>query len=120
MPFEVGKIIEGKVTGVTSFGAFMALEDGKTGLVHISEIANDYVKEIGDHIKVGDVVKVKVLSVDAGGKISLSIKKAIEPVRKPVVEKGGFDNMLADFLATSAEKMRDANRKSDSRRGKKV
>ena len=49
MPFEVGKIIEGKVTGVTSFGAFMALEDGKTGLVHISEIANDYVKEIGDH-----------------------------------------------------------------------
>ena len=119
MQVEVGNIVEGKVTGVTSFGAFMSLPEGKTGLVHISEIANDYVKEIGDHIKVGDVVKVKILSVDAGGKISLSIKKAMEPVKKPVETKSGFDNMLADFLTTSAERMRDVNRKGDSKRGKK-
>ena len=76
MQLEVGTIVEGKVTGFTSFGAFIDLGEGKKGLVHISEVANEYVKEIGDHLTVGQEVKVKILSIGDDGKISLSIKRA--------------------------------------------
>lgn len=81
---EVGKIYEGKVTGITKFGAFVEIEPGVTGMVHISEVANTYVSEIKDHITEGQQVKVKVLGVSEEGKISLSIKKALPPPpRKP-------------------------------------
>ena len=76
MQVEPGKILKGKVTGITNFGAFVDLEGGATGLVHISEISNEYVKDINDHVKVGDVVEVKVLPFEKGNKISLSIKQA--------------------------------------------
>lgn len=72
---EIGVIVEGKVTGIAAFGAFVELEGGKTGLVHISEIASEYVNDINQHIKEGQVVKVKVIGMDKG-KISLSIKQA--------------------------------------------
>ena len=78
MQLDVGKIYEGKVTGITKFGAFVELEPGTTGMVHISEVANTYVSEIKDHLAEGQEVKVKVLSVSEEGKISLSIKKASE------------------------------------------
>jgi predicted RNA-binding protein with RPS1 domain len=77
---DTGKIYEGKVTGITNFGAFVELEPGTTGMVHISEVANSYVSEIRDFLTVGQSVKVKVLSVGTDGKISLSIKKAAENV----------------------------------------
>ena len=90
MQLEVGKIYEGKVTGITKFGAFVELEKGTTGMVHISEIANTYVSEIKDHITEGQQVKVKVLSLGEGGKISLSIKKAQpRPEMKPGERRGG-------------------------------
>lgn len=76
MDFEVGKIYEGKVTGITKFGAFVELDKNTTGMVHISEVANTFVSEIKDHIREGETVKVKVLSMGDDGKISLSIKKA--------------------------------------------
>ena len=79
MLVEVGNIVEGKVAGITNFGAFIQLPDGKTGLVHISEIAEEYVKDIKAHLKENQAVKVRVLSVDNNGKISLSIKKAYRP-----------------------------------------
>jgi len=79
MQLEVGAIVEGKVTGITKFGAFVEISGGKTGMVHISEISNTYVKEIGDHLTDGQEVKVKVLSISEDGKISLSIKKCMEP-----------------------------------------
>ena len=78
MQLDVGKIYDGKVTGITKFGAFVELEPGTTGMVHISEVANTYVNEIKDHLEEGQAVKVKVLSVSEEGKISLSIKKASE------------------------------------------
>ena len=78
MSIEVGSKVQGKVTGITNFGAFVELPDGKTGLVHISEVADNYVKDINEHLKVNDSVKVKVVSVAPGGKISLSIKKVQE------------------------------------------
>ena len=76
MSLETGMILEGKVTGITKFGAFVELEPGKTGMVHISEVAPTFVNDINDYLKEGQTVKVKVLSVSEDGKISLSIKKA--------------------------------------------
>ncbi|WP_054025821.1 S1 domain-containing RNA-binding protein [Bacillus sp. FJAT-28004] len=78
MAIEVGAKLEGKVTGITHFGAFVDLSGGVTGLVHISEIADNYVKDVKDHLKIDDVVKVKVINVDKDGKIGLSIKQAID------------------------------------------
>ena len=79
MEFGVGSIVEGKVTGITKFGAFVALPEGKSGLVHISEIAYSYVNDVKDHLKEGQEVKVKVIGIDENGRINLSIKKAEEP-----------------------------------------
>lgn len=79
MQLEVGAILEGKITGITNFGAFVELPGGKTGMVHISEIAPTFVKEIRDFVTEDQTVKVKVLSIGDDGKISLSIKKAMDP-----------------------------------------
>jgi len=83
MAIEVGKIFEGTVTGLAKFGAFIKLSTGETGLCHISEIADEYVKEVGDHLKEDQAVKAKVLSVDDKGKISLSIRQASENAAAP-------------------------------------
>ena len=82
MQLEVGKIYEGKVTGITKFGAFVELDKDTTGMVHISEVANTFVNDIKDHINEGDTVKVKVLSVGDDKKISLSIKALLAPEPK--------------------------------------
>lgn len=76
---EIGAIVDGKITGLTGFGAFVSLPDGKSGMVHISEVSNTYVKDIKDFLKEGQDVKVKVVGVSPEGKISLSIRKAQEP-----------------------------------------
>jgi S1 RNA binding domain protein len=78
MAIEVGSKLEGKVTGITHFGAFVELPEGQTGLVHISEIADNYVKDVNDHLKLADKVTVKVINVDKDGKIGLSIKQAVD------------------------------------------
>ncbi|MDO3412897.1 S1 domain-containing RNA-binding protein [Saccharibacillus sp. CPCC 101409] len=78
MAIEVGTKLEGKVTGITHFGAFVDLSGGVTGLVHISEIADNYVKDVNDHLKIGDMVTVKVINVDKDGKIGLSIKQTVD------------------------------------------
>lgn len=77
MQLEAGEIYEGKVTGITKFGAFVTFEDGQTGMVHISEVAPTFVNEIKDFLTEGQMVKVRVLGVNDQGKISLSIKKAL-------------------------------------------
>lgn len=82
MAIEVGSKLQGKVTGITKFGAFVQLPDGQTGLVHISEVADTYVTDIHQHLKVGDTVTVKVLNV-RDGKIGLSIKKAVDRPDRP-------------------------------------
>ena len=73
---EVGAILEGKVTGITKFGAFVSLPGGKSGLVHISEIAYSYVSDVNDHLSEGQDVKVKVINIDENNRINLSIKQA--------------------------------------------
>lgn len=83
---EVGSVLEGKITGITKFGAFVALPEGRSGLVHISEISNTYVNDVHDHVQLGQSVTVRVLNVAPDGKINLSIKRAAEapaPARVP-------------------------------------
>lgn len=84
MEFGVGSIVEGKVTGITKFGAFVSLPESKSGLVHISEIAYSYVNDVKDHLKEGQEVKVKVIGIDENGRINLSIKKAMDPPPRPM------------------------------------
>ena len=82
MELQVGSILEGKVTSITKFGAFVALGNGKSGLVHISEIANAFVNDVHDFLQEGQTVKVLVLSTE-NGKINLSIKKALPQQERP-------------------------------------
>ena len=145
MSIEVGNILEGVVTGITKFGAFVELPGGKVGLVHISEVADVYVKDVNDFLKEKDKVKVKVLSVDDHGKIGLSIKqlqeKKAEPQHnnnarpantnfRPAPRKqfnndfrkhnnsgASFEDKLSKFLKDSDEKLTDLRRKTDSKRG---
>ena len=87
MSIEVGGVVEGTVTGITNFGAFVDLADGKVGLVHISEVADVYVNDIKDFLKVGQKVKVKILNVDDKGKIGLSIKR-LQPKKTEAMDGG--------------------------------
>ena len=79
---SVGSILDGKVTGITKFGAFVALPEGKSGLVHISEIAYSYVNEVSEHLKEGQEVKVKVIGIDQAKRINLSIKQVEPPPQR--------------------------------------
>jgi S1 RNA binding domain protein len=78
MQLEIGKIYSGKVKGITQYGAFVDIEGGGTGMVHISEIANTYVSDIREHLTEDQEVRVKVIGINEAGKVSLSIKKASE------------------------------------------
>lgn len=89
MEFGVGSILDGKVTGITKFGAFVALPEGRSGLVHISEIAYSYVNEVSDYLQEGQQVKVKVIGIDQANRINLSIKKVNDPPARQGGGQGG-------------------------------
>ncbi|KXG08254.1 S1 domain-containing RNA-binding protein [Anoxybacillus rupiensis] len=125
MSIEVGSKLQGKVTGITKFGAFVELPDGVTGLVHISEVADNYVKDINDHLKVGDVVDVRVINVEKDGKIGLSIKKAKESQssQRPRTKvndratKESFEQKISRFLKESEDRLASLKRHTESKRG---
>ncbi|MBM7651910.1 S1 domain-containing post-transcriptional regulator GSP13 [Neobacillus cucumis] len=102
---EVGSILTGKVTGIQPYGAFVALDENTQGLVHISEITHGYVKDINEHLKVGDEIKVKVLSVDEGaGKIGLSIRATEEaPVQTAPKAKKPRKRLAAAIISEAEE-----------------
>ena len=145
MAIEIGSIQEGKITGIMNFGAFVSLPGGKSGLVHISEIANTFVKDVHDHLQVGQLVKVKVIEINEQGKINLSIKRAQEEEKKepenksvsapnttsrpavpeigevsPPSENLSFEEKLKKFMQASdsknADKRRNTERKQHARR----
>ena len=87
MALEIGSIVEGKVTGIMNFGAFVALPGGKSGLVHISEITTAFVKDVHDHLQQGQIVKVKILSIADDGKINLSIKRVQDDLEKQETDR---------------------------------
>jgi len=111
MPVKVGRILEGTVSGITNFGAFIDLPNGERGMVHISEVADAYVKDINDYLKQNDKVKVKVLAIDDEGRISLSIRKA------EAQNQISFEEQLAQFLKDSEERLSDL-RNRDNKRGR--
>ena len=122
MPVQAGKIVQGKVTGITNFGAFVELPDGEVGLVHISEIAAEYVKDINDFLKINDLVKVKVIVVDPKGRIGLSIKQTIEtaPRKSAALRKKNvvsFEDKLNRYLKDSEERQQGLRRNADAKRG---
>ena len=146
MAIEIGSIQEGKVTGIMNFGAFVSLPGGKSGLVHISEIANSFVKDVHDHLQIGQTVTVKILDINDQGKINLSIKRAqdekaeaekqaevqqqyVAPSRPKLPEMGevappsadlSFEEKLKKFMQASdsknADKRRNTERKQHARR----
>ncbi len=127
MSIAVGNILEGVVTGITKFGAFVELPGGVTGLVHISEVADAYVKDVNDYVKEKDKVKIKVISIDDSGKIGLSIKKADPNYGKKAIQRKkshhnkrpelSFEDKLAKFMKESDERQQDIKRNTDSKRG---
>ena len=116
MQLETGAVLEGKVTGITKFGAFVGLPGDKSGLVHISEIANSYVSDINEHLKVGQTVKVKVIGIN-DGKINLSIKKAEETQPAPQPRKSAPQRTDAktDGNENFEDKLKKFMQESDSR-----
>lgn len=138
MAIEVGSIIEGKVSRIMPFGAFVALPDNNVGLVHISEASTTYIEDINQYFKIGDVVKAKVIKIDENGKISLSVKKALEkkrenkkiikeksnePIRPADIDWGrrndeelSFEDKLSKFKQDSDERMLALKRSNDSKR----
>ncbi len=143
MQIEVGQIVEGKVTGITKYGAFVDLGDNTSGMVHISEIARNYVTDIREFVKENDTVKIKVLTISEDGKISLSIKEALPPEKpvqkqrrpKPAFEQNkidktctwapkqpeptSFEEMMNRFKQTSDDKFSDLKRKNPEARRQK-
>ena len=95
MGLVVGAVLEGKVTGITKFGAFVSLPEGKSGMVHISEVANSFVSDIKEFLKEGDTVRVKVINVDDAGRINLSSKRAQENSQQSAVRTGGTEQRRA-------------------------
>ena len=142
MQLEIGNIYEGRVKGIAQYGAFVEIQGAGTGMVHISEVANTFVKDVKDHLTVNQTVKVKVLTIGDDGKIGLSIKQASEgegqeqpkprpprkeskpnvwePKKKTPESELGFEDMLARFKQNSEEKIcalkRNNERKNGSRR----
>ncbi len=122
MDFTIGSIVEGKVSGITNFGAFVLLPNGTTGLVHISEIARTYVKDIKDCLNENDTVRVKILSIE-GTKIALSIKQAVaeETPRRVSASQNAnasFEDKLAHFMKDSNEKLITLKRHQEGRKGR--
>lgn len=142
MSVEVGEVLKGKVTGITSFGAFVELPDGSSGMVHISEVSNSFIKDIRDELTEEQEVTVKVLEINDKGKIGLSIKKALPETKPQNFEKprnsrprGGkpnvwtgqtpkydsknmsFEDMMASYKTVSEEKISDLKRSNIAKRG---
>lgn len=134
MSLEVGAVVEGEVTGITNFGAFVQLQGGKVGLIHISEVSNVYVKDVHDFLKEKDKVTVKVLSVDERGKIALSIKQLLPPPapvqpkpqrQAPIPDRRApkplpsltFEDKISRFLKDSDDRLLDLKRNTESKRG---
>lgn len=140
MAVEIGAILEGKVTGITNFGAFVEFPDKTTGMVHISEVSSSFIKDIHEKLSEGDTVKVKVIDINEKGKIALSIKKALPQEEEQKPKRNGdrprrsqpqvwtgtqrtdtsnmsFEDMMARFKTVSDEKMSDLKKNSAAKRG---
>lgn len=143
MELAVGVILEGKVSSIKNFGAFISLPEGKSGLVHISEIAHTYVSDVAEHLEVGQTVSVKVIGIDESNRINLSIKQTVAPPPKPAPRPApaprqaqnstprfaqpreavhaplsdSFEDKLKQFMQESESKMSDLKSHMEKRHG---
>lgn len=135
MSNEVGAVLKGKITSITKFGAFVSLPESKNGMIHISEVANGFVKDINDFLKIGQEVEVRVCSVDEKGRIALSLKQVKQEeksekrtenqffnkrsVPEVISEKKpsneSFEDMMSKFMKTSNEKISDLRKTTESK-----
>lgn len=133
MQLEIGKIYTGKVKGIAKYGAFVDIDGGGTGMVHISEIADTFVNDISEHLAENQEVKVKVIGINEAGKVSLSIKKAVEYADRPRRQNDNrrnrpnvyepkksipqsemsFEDMMSHFKQSSEERICDIKRNTD-------
>lgn len=134
---EVGAVLEGRVTSITKFGAFVALPENKTGMVHISEVSTSFVRDISEHLQEQQTIKVKVIGIDQNGRINLSIKQLVEqqPVQdrqqkpqrprrsqvgwqpKPTAQPATFEEMMNKFKQDSDDKISSIKRGVEAKRG---
>jgi len=134
MAVEIGSIVEVKITGLTKFGAFVALDDGLVGMIHISEVAFQFIDDLSKHLTVGQTVRAKVLKVDENGRYSLSIKKAqprpapVQPQRRtspsapvstPAPSEQSFEDKLKQFMQSSDSRISDLRHNTDRKTGGK-
>lgn len=146
MELAVGSIVTGKVTTITKFGAFVALPEGKSGLVHISEVASAFVNDVHDFLTEGQEVSVKVLAITPEGKINLSVKQAQPRPERPAFRRApqqdrprpqqdralrrpaaaqaaavpaeqSFEDKLKQFMTLSDSKQSELNRYMAGKRG---
>jgi len=133
--YTVGTIASGIVEGIKPFGAFVKLENGKRGLVHISEIADSYVASVADHLTEGQAVQVRIVDIDASGRLNLSMKKAVEsdsavspaaksknqprPRAKAPQAPPSFEDKLKQFMQESSSKMSGVEAYTESKRPKR-
>ena len=134
MEWEVGAVVTGRVSGITKFGAFVALPGGKSGLVHISEVSGSFVSDVHDFLAEGQEVRVKILAVSPDGKINLSVKQAQSaPPRRPAAPRtassaptavsapltgdAAFEDKLKQFMSVSDSKQSEFNRHMAGKRG---
>lgn len=135
MSNEVGEVLKGKITSITKFGAFVSLPESKNGMIHISEVADGFVKDINDYLKIGQEVEVRVCSVDEKGRIALSLKqmkqeeksekrtenqfsnKRIVPdiISEIKPSNESFEDMMSKFMKTSNEKISDLRKTTESK-----
>jgi S1 RNA binding domain protein len=146
MAVEVGQLMSGTVVRLLPYGVLVRLDDGSTGLVHISEIDNNYVRDVNDYFAVNDPVTVKVLAAGERGKIELSVKQAkgqtVEPRPRPESADGeastngdarpshaemasrresraSFEEKMGEFMRSSGERLTDLKRNIENKRGNK-
>jgi S1 RNA binding domain protein len=143
MAVEVGQIVQGRVVRMLAYGVLVRLDDGTTGLVHISEIDQNYVRDVADYFALDDMVNVKVLKAEDRGKIELSVKQArgegepIVKVRAPQPEenseappraeagpsrresRASFEEKMGEFMRSSSERLSDLKRNIEGKRGGK-
>ncbi|MFI3226426.1 MAG: S1 RNA-binding domain-containing protein [Clostridia bacterium] len=132
---EIGEVFEGKVTGITKYGCFVAFGENKSGMVHISEVSNTFVNDINDVVKIDQEVKVKIIKIDENGRVNLSIKKAEpRPARQPqqrrdevqhytpkkkVVDMSelSFEDKMKMFMTNSQERLTDVKHNNEKKTG---
>jgi S1 RNA binding domain protein len=124
MSLEIGQVVEAKVLRLMPFGALVELGDGASGLIHISEIAHEFIRDIGEYLTPGDTVQAKIMGMKEPGKYRLSMKALTQPTqetsvpRRPVTPE--LEGKISRFMKEAQERQADLRKKREGKKGKKT